>query len=156
MGFSRKEYWNGLPFPSPGHLLDPGIEPRYPALHADTLTSEPPGKPKLRFSFFFFFFWCELFLTSFFEFVTILLLFYLVLHLLVLDFWSRGMWNLSSPNKDRTHTQSTGTWSRNPWTDRGISVWVLIILNHQRKGTRILTIYSLGACHHMQIYPFSS
>ena len=42
MGFSRQEYWNGLPFPSPGGLLDPGIEPRSPALQTDALTSEPP------------------------------------------------------------------------------------------------------------------
>ena len=46
MGFSRQEYWSGLPFPSPGDLLDPGIEPRSPALQADALTSEPPGKPR--------------------------------------------------------------------------------------------------------------
>ena len=45
MGFSRQEYWSGLPFPSPGDVPDPGIEPRSPALQADTLTSEPPGKP---------------------------------------------------------------------------------------------------------------
>ena len=45
MGFSRQEYWSGLPFPSPGDLPNPGIEPRSPALEADTLTSEPPGKP---------------------------------------------------------------------------------------------------------------
>ena len=45
MGFSRQEYWSGLPFPSPGDLPDPGIKPRSPALVADTLTSEPPGKP---------------------------------------------------------------------------------------------------------------
>ena len=45
MGFSRQEYWSGLPFPSPGDLPDPGIEPRFPALEADALTSEPPGKP---------------------------------------------------------------------------------------------------------------
>ena len=44
MGFSRQEYWNGLPFPSPGDLLDPGIEPRSPVIEADALTSEPPGK----------------------------------------------------------------------------------------------------------------
>ena len=44
MGFSRQEYWSGLPFPSPGDLLDPGIEPRSPALQAGILTSEPPGK----------------------------------------------------------------------------------------------------------------
>ena len=45
MGFSRQEYCSGLPFPSPGDLPDPGIEPRSPVLQADTLTSEPPGKP---------------------------------------------------------------------------------------------------------------
>ena len=41
MGFSRQEYWSGLPFPSPGDLPDPGIKHRSPALQADTLTSEP-------------------------------------------------------------------------------------------------------------------
>ena len=46
MGFSRQEYWSGLPFPSPGDLPNPGIEPRSPALQADSLPSEPPGKPK--------------------------------------------------------------------------------------------------------------
>ena len=40
MGFSRQEYWSGLPFPSPGDLPYPGIEPRSPALQADALTSE--------------------------------------------------------------------------------------------------------------------
>ena len=45
MGFSRQEYWSGLPFPSPGDLPDPEIEPRSPTLQADALTSEPPGKP---------------------------------------------------------------------------------------------------------------
>ena len=48
MEFSRQEYWSGLPFPSPGDLPDPGIEPRSPALEADALTSEPPGKILLR------------------------------------------------------------------------------------------------------------
>ena len=46
MGFSRQEYWSGVPFPSPGDLPDPGIEPRSPAFQADALTSEPPGKPQ--------------------------------------------------------------------------------------------------------------
>ena len=41
MEFSRQEYWNGLPFPSPGDLPDPGIEPRSPTLQADSLPSEP-------------------------------------------------------------------------------------------------------------------
>ena len=44
MGFSRQEYWSGLPFPSPGDLPNPGIEPGSPALQADILSSEPPGK----------------------------------------------------------------------------------------------------------------
>ena len=44
MGFSRQEYWSGLPFPSPGDLPDPEIEPQSPALQADSLPSEPPGK----------------------------------------------------------------------------------------------------------------
>ena len=46
MGFSRQEYWSGLPFPSPGDLPDPGIEPVSRTLEADALTSEPPGKLK--------------------------------------------------------------------------------------------------------------
>ena len=45
MGFSRQEYWNGLPFPSPGDLPDSGIKPRSPASQANFLPSEPPGKP---------------------------------------------------------------------------------------------------------------
>ena len=45
VGFSRHEYWSGSPFPSPGDLSDPGIEPRSLALQADTLSSEPPEKP---------------------------------------------------------------------------------------------------------------
>ena len=45
MGFSRQEYWSGLPFPSPGDLPNPGIEPGSPAFQADALTAEPAGKP---------------------------------------------------------------------------------------------------------------
>ena len=44
VGFSRQEYWSGLPFPSPGDLPDPEIEPRSPALWLDAFPSEPPGK----------------------------------------------------------------------------------------------------------------
>ena len=44
MEFSRQEYWSGLPYPSPGDLPDPGIEPGSPTLQADALPSEPPGK----------------------------------------------------------------------------------------------------------------
>ena len=43
-GFSRQEYWSGLPCPPPGDLPNPGIEPRSPTLQADSLLSEPPGK----------------------------------------------------------------------------------------------------------------
>ena len=45
MGFSRQEYWSGLPFPSPGDLPDSGIELGSSALQADSLLSEPPVKP---------------------------------------------------------------------------------------------------------------
>ena len=44
MGFSRQEYWSGLPFPSPEDLPDSGTEPRSPALQADALPSKPQGK----------------------------------------------------------------------------------------------------------------
>ena len=46
MGFSRQEYWSGLPCPPPGDLPNPGIEPRSPTLQVDSLPAEPPGKPK--------------------------------------------------------------------------------------------------------------
>ena len=45
MGYSRLEYWSGLPFPSAGDLPDPGIKPQSPVLQVDSLPSEPPGKP---------------------------------------------------------------------------------------------------------------
>ena len=44
MGFSRQEDWSGLPFPAPGDLPDPGIEPKSPVLQADSLPSKLPGK----------------------------------------------------------------------------------------------------------------
>ena len=47
MGFSRQEYWSGLPFPSPGDLPNPGIKPGSPAWQADALSSEPDVKSKL-------------------------------------------------------------------------------------------------------------
>ena len=51
MGFSRKEYWSGLPFPSPGDLPNQGMEPRSPALQANALPSEPPGICGIQFIF---------------------------------------------------------------------------------------------------------
>ena len=47
VGVSRQEYWSRLPFPSPWCLPDSGVEPWFPALRADSLLSEPPGKPDL-------------------------------------------------------------------------------------------------------------
>ena len=44
VGFSRQEYWSGLPCPPPGDLPDPEMESKSPALQADALPSEPPGK----------------------------------------------------------------------------------------------------------------
>ena len=45
MGFSRQDYWSELPFPSPGHLLNPGIEPAFPTLASGFFSTELPGKP---------------------------------------------------------------------------------------------------------------
>ena len=45
MGFPRQKYWSELPFPSPGDLPNPGIEPTSPALQADSLLTKPSGKP---------------------------------------------------------------------------------------------------------------
>ena len=44
-GYSWQDYWSGLPFPSPGYISDPELEPSCPTLHADSLPSEPPWKP---------------------------------------------------------------------------------------------------------------
>ena len=66
MEFSRQEHWSGQPFPSPGDLPDPGIEPRSPILQTDSLPSEPPGKPQLKKK-------CETYSNAFLE-STILLL----------------------------------------------------------------------------------
>ena len=52
MGFSRQEYWSGLPFPSPGNLPDPGIKPRSPALQGDSSPSEPANAGDARDEFF--------------------------------------------------------------------------------------------------------
>jgi len=46
-GFSRQEYWSGLPFPPPGDLPNPGIEPRSPAWAGRFFTADPPGKPRI-------------------------------------------------------------------------------------------------------------
>ena len=46
VGFSRQEYWSGVPFPSPEDLSKPGIEPKSPTLQVDSLPAKLPGKPK--------------------------------------------------------------------------------------------------------------
>jgi len=48
MEFSQQEYWSGLPCPPPGDLPNPGIKPRFPALQADSLLLEPPGKARVK------------------------------------------------------------------------------------------------------------
>ena len=50
-GFSRQEHWSGYLFPSPGDLPDPEIKPGSPALLADSLSPEPPGKPPLKLQY---------------------------------------------------------------------------------------------------------
>ena len=50
MGFPRQKYWNGLPFPFSGDLPSPETEPESPALQADSLLIEPPGKPSVHYS----------------------------------------------------------------------------------------------------------
>ena len=57
--FSRQEYWSGLPFPSPGDFPNPGIKLQSPVLQADSLPSEPPGKPKTSTDSFLKDFYCE-------------------------------------------------------------------------------------------------
>ena len=49
MGFPRQGYWSGLPFPSQGDRPDPGIKPMYPALASGFFTTEPPGKPIMKY-----------------------------------------------------------------------------------------------------------
>ena len=50
MGFPRQEYWSGLPFPPPGNLPNPGVEPKSPALAGRFFTTEPPGKTLVEWS----------------------------------------------------------------------------------------------------------
>ena len=52
-GFSRQEYWSGLPCPPPGDLPNSGIKPKSPALQADSLPAEPPGKSQAELYFYF-------------------------------------------------------------------------------------------------------
>ena len=67
MGFTRQEYWSGLPFPSPGDPPNPRTEPGSPALKADALQSEPQGKPlKVKgYTYFSFLTWEGSFISTF-------------------------------------------------------------------------------------------
>ena len=64
MEFHRQEYWSGLPFLSPGDLPNPGAKPVFPALQADSLLSEPPGKPNTILSLFFTNIYTKIYLTK--------------------------------------------------------------------------------------------
>ena len=55
VGFSKQEYWSGLPCPLPGDFPDTGIKPRSPTLQANSLPSEPPGKPEVKYTAWYFF-----------------------------------------------------------------------------------------------------
>ena len=59
MEFSKQEYLSGFPFPSPGDLFDSGMEPGFPTFQADSLPSEPPGKPKLFINKFYKYSYCK-------------------------------------------------------------------------------------------------
>ena len=81
-----------------------------------TLRSHADGMHSI---FFWMPFWCGPFLKIFIEFVTIFLLLY------VLDFWPLGMWDLSSPSRNQTHTLCTGRWTLNHWTARKVPLDIL-------------------------------
>ena len=114
MGFSRQEYWNGLPFPTPGDLLTQGLNLcplcllHYswlldPLSHLENPKSPIPF-PK----------WNLFIFKVFIEFVTMLLLFY------ILAFWPRSMWDLSFLTRDQIHTPCIGRWRLNHWTTREV------------------------------------
>ena len=113
MEFSRQEYWSGLLFPSPGDLPDPGIEPGSPTLQADAFLYkmwwELADSIITLFCIFFFF-------AVFIEFVTILLLSY------VLACWPQSTWDLSSPTRGWTWTPCIGRQSLNHWATREVPI----------------------------------
>ena len=141
MGFSRQEYWSGLPFPSPGDLPDPGLEllsPTSPAAAGGFFTSAAPGKPS--------------FIYDFFNFSQRFLVFFLILiYLAVLglscgtwyvwsSLWHVGclvvactlsvatIWGSSSLTRDRTWAPCLhGAWSISHWTTREVPCLIVFI-----------------------------
>ena len=110
MGSSRQEHWSGLPFPSPRDPPNPGTEFGYPALQANSLPSELPGKPLLLF---------------------IKKLIYLAVLGLSCGRWAllpHSMWDLSSQTRDQTSLPCTGRWIFNHWTTREV---LIIIIFHE-------------------------
>ena len=99
--------------------------------------------------FFFFLMWTIL--KIFIEFVIILLLFY------TLDFWPRGMCDLSSPTRGQTHTPCTGRWSCNHWTDRESPSWVLLALVQSACGLSVVAcvLSFMSRCSRLLLYIFS-
>ena len=103
-GFPRQEYWSGLPFPSPGNLSDPGIEPTSPVLAGGFFTTEPSGKSSLStlmeswiFTYVFDFLKMPLHPSSLLILIAPFFLFFFGQLLY-------SMWDLSSPTRDRIHT----------------------------------------------------
>ena len=118
MGLPRQKCWSGLPFPPPGDLPEPGIEPTSfvsPVLADKFFTTEQPGKPPGKAEWtqkrFFkdFFIWTIF--KVFTEFVTILLLFYV---------FEGFMWDFRSQTRDGTPIPYIGRWSLNHWTTREV------------------------------------
>ena len=99
---------------------------------------------------FFFFMWTIL--KTFIEFVIILLLFY------VLDFWPRGMWDLSSPTRGQAHTPCIRRWSCNHWTDRERPSCFLLALLQSACGLSVVAcvLSFMSRCSRLLLYIFSS
>ena len=94
IGFPRQEYWNGLPFPSPEDLLNPGIKPTSPALAGGFYATEPPGKPLVLYKLYL---WFNSIITPF---------FYLWISCLG---W-RGRYLIPMLARARTHTHTNSPW----------------------------------------------
>ena len=130
MGFSRQEFWSGLPCPPPGDLPDPGIEPASPALQADSLLSEPSGKPDGGHILV-----GILCVTFFKDYIYILKnIFYLFIWLLrvlvaacrlfscSMQTLSCSMWDLVPRPRIKPRPPALGAWSLSHWTTREVPI----------------------------------